>query len=79
MYLFVVKADKTSSMWEYYLNYLDEMVVGGLHNSIHCSLQYLLTNMERVAGKGPLLECKMELQAPVITFLPDLDQVQTCA
>ena len=71
----IMKADKSSPVWQFYLDYVDDMIVGGLHNSILCSLQYLLANTERGAGRGPLLECKMELQAPVITFLPNLDQV----
>ena len=62
-------------MWKCYLNYVDEMVLGGLFNSIHCSLQYLMNNTDRGTGRGPLLESKMELQSPHITFIPDLDQV----
>lgn len=72
----LIKVDKTSSMWELYLNYVDEMVVDGLCKSIHCSLQYFLANTEKGGGRGPLLECKMELQAPEINFVPDLDQVK---
>ena len=76
-YVCVVQTDVESSMWQQYLEYVDEIVVDGLRSSVSCSLQYLLTNTEKGAGKGPLLECKMELQAPVIIFLPDLDQVRT--
>ena len=71
----MLKADETSMKWEHYLNYVDEMVMGGLSNSIHCSLQYLLANTDKGGGRGPLFECKMELQAPEITFVPNLDQV----
>ena len=71
----IIKADKSSPVWQFYLDYVDDMIVDGLRNSILCSMQYLLVNTERGTGRGPLLECKMELQAPVITFLPNLDQV----
>lgn len=71
----MLKADEMSAKWEHYLNYVDEMVMAGLCNSIHCSLQYLLANTDKGGGRGPLFECKMELQAPEITFVPNLDQV----
>lgn len=62
-------------MWHNYLDYVDLIVVNGLSKSIQCSLQYLLNNTKKGVGKGPLLECKMELQAPDIVFSPDLNQV----
>lgn len=49
--------------------------MSGLCSSINCSLQYLLMNTKKGSGKNPLLECKMELQAPLVLFIPDVDQV----
>lgn len=50
-------------MWQHYLDYLDDIMVDGLFNCIHCSLHYLLGNTDKTAGSMvPLLEVKLELQ-----------------
>ena len=72
-----MKVDEITQKWQHYLEYVDSMVVDGLCRSIHCSLQYILTNTERGTDRRPLFECKMELQAPMIHFIPDLDQVNS--
>lgn len=77
MYLFFsFQADPNDITWHHYLEYLDQIVVDGLFQSIQCSLQYLLKNTEKGTERGPLLECKMELQIPEIVVFPDLDQVR---
>jgi dynein heavy chain len=40
------KADKTSDIWKAYVDYVDEMVVDGFFNTIHCSLKFLLDNTD---------------------------------
>ena len=73
---FSLQADPNDTTWHHYLEYLDQTVLDGLFQSIQCSLQYLLKNTEKGTGRGPLLECKMELQIPEIIVAPDLDQVR---
>lgn len=45
------------------MEYLDDIVLDGFFNCIHCSLQYLLdnTNKEKT-DMPPLMEAKFELQ-----------------
>lgn len=40
------KAEKTSDIWKAYVDYVDEMVVDGFFNTIHCSLKFLLDNTD---------------------------------
>ena len=50
-------------MWQHYLDYVDDIVVDGLFNCIHCSLNYLVENTDKEAATLiPLLEVKLELQ-----------------
>ena len=68
------KADKESEVWQNYLNYLDGIVINGLFNCVQCSLQYLLQNLDKdKVDLPPLLEIKLELQAPEVIFQPSLD------
>ena len=69
------KADPDSETWHKYIEYIDEIVLDGLFNCVHCSMQYLLNNTaEDKAGMPPLLEVKLELQSPDMIFEPSLDQ-----
>lgn len=54
-------------MWQHYLDYLDDVVVDGLFNCIHCSLNYIMENTDKEAtiNVTPLLEVKLELQVSV--------------
>ena len=69
------QADENSEMWKNYLEHIDMIVVDGFFNSIHCSLRYLLSNTDKEKCDLPFLECKLELQAPEMIFIPTLDQV----
>ena len=71
-----VQAEEDSDVWKNYIEYLDELVLDGLFNCIQCSLQYLSDNTDKENSEmPPLLECKLELQAPDMVFDPTLDQV----
>ena len=62
-----------SAVWENYLDYLDDLVVDGLYNCVNCSLLYIQQNMDKgVATLLPLLEAKLELQAPEVVFQPSM-------
>ena len=69
------QAEENSEMWKNYLEHIDMIVVDGFFNSIHCSLRYLLSNTDKEKCDLPFLECKLELQAPDMIFIPTLDQV----
>lgn len=62
------QAEEDSEMWRRYLDYLDDIVLDGFFNCVHCSLQYLLDNTDKgQAEMPPLLVAKLELQ--VLTFV----------
>lgn len=58
------KGDGDSDNWKAYVDYVDEMVVDGFFNTIHCSLKFLLENTELKGEVDPLFEALLELQAP---------------
>ena len=60
---FPLQAEEESEIWHNYVEYLDDIVLDGFFNCIHCSLQYLLdnTNKEKT-DMPPLMEAKFELQ-----------------
>ena len=60
------QAEEGTPNWQRYLDYLDDIIVDGLFNCIHCSLHYLLVNTDKEGGLvPPLLEVKLELQVRV--------------
>ena len=67
------KAEAESDIWKAYVDYVDEMVVDGFFNTIHCSLKFLLENTETKTGLDPLFEALLELMAPEMLFNPSLD------
>ncbi len=65
-------------MWKNYIEYLDEIVMDGFFHCIFCSLQYLMENTDKEHQDiPPLLECKLELQAPDMVFDPSIEQVSS--
>ena len=67
------KSDPGSDIWRAYVDYLDDMVLDGFFNCIHCSLSYLLENTDTKHNTAPLFEAKLELQQPDMVFIPSLD------
>lgn len=55
------------------MDYLDDMVLDGFFNCIHCSLNYLLENTDSKHNTTGLFEAKLELQQPEMVFIPSLD------
>ncbi|XP_071954573.1 dynein beta chain, ciliary-like [Antedon mediterranea] len=66
------KADASSDIWKAYVDFLDDMVVDGFFNCIHCSLNFLLENTN-TKSLAPLFEARLELQVPDMVFQPSLD------
>ena len=66
------KAEGESQIWQAYVDYVDEMVVDGFFNTIHCSLKFMLNNTENKESEA-LFEAHMELQSPDMVFKPSLD------
>lgn len=60
------QADEECEDWRSYVEYLDDVVLDGLFECVHCSLSYFLenTNKDKMADAGlpPFMECKFELQ-----------------
>lgn len=67
------KAEASSDIWRAYVDYLDDMVLDGFFNCIHCSLNYLLENTDSKHNTTGLFEAKLELQQPEMVFIPSLD------
>ncbi len=73
--LSLFQAESDSDMWQKYLEYLDRIVLDGLFAAVQCSLKYVLSNTEKdKTDMLPLLEAKLELQAPEMIFDPSLEQ-----
>lgn len=53
---------------------MDDLILDGFFEAVHCSLQYLLEQMDAAKEPLPLMEVKLELQAPEMVFNPSLDQ-----
>lgn len=66
------KSDPNTDIWRAYVDYLDEMVLDGFFNCIHCSLSFLLENTDPKNNSSPLFEAKLELQQPDMVFIPSL-------
>uniref|UniRef100_A0A4W3K7X4 Dynein axonemal heavy chain 17 n=1 Tax=Callorhinchus milii TaxID=7868 RepID=A0A4W3K7X4_CALMI len=66
------KADESSSTWQNYVNYVDQIVIEGFYNVVHTSLQYLLNNMENEGHTPPLFEVRLELDESDTVFRPSL-------
>ncbi|XP_063098488.1 dynein axonemal heavy chain 9 isoform X2 [Cavia porcellus] len=66
-------ADPTSSIWQNYIDYIDDMVQNGFFLSIQCSLRYLLENTECKVGLTPVFEAQLSLAIPELVFHPSLE------
>jgi dynein heavy chain len=73
-----LEGQEDNENWHRYIEYIDDIILDGLFNCINCSLQYIIDNTDKdKAGMPPLLEAKLELQAPEMVFNPSLDQEAT--
>ena len=69
------QADPDSPAWHRYMEYIDDIVLDGLFNCVHCSLRYWLDNTDKHKTAAlPFMEVKLELQSPDMVFNPTLDQ-----
>nr|CAB3238531.1 dynein beta chain, ciliary-like [Phallusia mammillata] len=68
-----LRADVTSEAWQHYLEYVDDAVIDGIYNAIHCSLNYIVANTDNSQRPPPLLECHLLLSSPDVVFDPPLD------
>ncbi|GFR90124.1 dynein heavy chain 17, axonemal, partial [Elysia marginata] len=66
-------ANPKSPEWLAYVNHLDSIVEAGCASIIGCSIRYLLDNTNPEKTVGPLLEILLELHAPKMTFIPDIE------
>ncbi|CAK8683563.1 unnamed protein product [Clavelina lepadiformis] len=67
------QADSDSDAWREYLNYIDESVIDGLFSAMQCSLRYLVNNTDNSQHPPPLLEARLILNAPDVSFDPPLE------
>ncbi len=66
------KASEDDACWRTYVEYMDQLVLDGLYNTVHCTLSYVLDNMEGSSDGGPrpLMKGSMTLKPPEIVFTP---------
>ena len=65
--LTLFQAEEDSDIWRNYVDYVDDIVLDGFFNCIHCSLQYLVVATGKDQSEAPpLLEAKLELQVRVL-------------
>ncbi|XP_044194722.1 dynein heavy chain 9, axonemal isoform X6 [Thunnus albacares] len=67
------KAKPSSEEWKAYVEYIDDMIIDGLFNSIECSLKFFLDNTDQRAVAAPLFEAQLDLKVPDMVFTPSLD------
>uniref|UniRef100_A0A7M4FBW4 Dynein axonemal heavy chain 11 n=1 Tax=Crocodylus porosus TaxID=8502 RepID=A0A7M4FBW4_CROPO len=70
----LLKADSASDSWKSYIEYIDDIVVDGLFNSIMHNLDYFLENTEKNRKPVPLFQAQIILNGPEIGFKPSLDR-----
>ncbi|XP_054249766.1 dynein axonemal heavy chain 17 [Indicator indicator] len=68
-------ADKSSQIWLNYVEYIDRIVLDGLFEFVHKSLQLLLNNMASHVDVAPLFEVRMELHNEGVQYHPSLEEV----
>ena len=63
------KAQEDSDDWKRYREYLDDVVLDGLFECVHCSLTYFLENTDKEKAPeeaSPFMETKFELQVSFV-------------
>ncbi|KAM6276202.1 LOW QUALITY PROTEIN: dynein axonemal heavy chain 11 [Spheniscus humboldti] len=68
------KADSSSASWKIYIEYVDDVVVDGLYNTIMHSLDFFLENTEKSLKPAPLFQAQMTFNGTEIQFKPSLDK-----
>ena len=63
------KADASSDIWKAYVDNIDEMVIDGFFNTIHCSLKFMLGNTDAKAEVLPLFVAYLELMVCYLVIL----------
>ncbi|KAM8934084.1 dynein axonemal heavy chain 11-like [Pelodytes ibericus] len=67
------QAETLWDKWKAYTEYIDRMILEGLHRAVKCSLQYLIDNTESSLKTAPLFEVELVLNGSEMTFMPSLD------
>ncbi|XP_014887254.1 dynein axonemal heavy chain 9 isoform X4 [Poecilia latipinna] len=67
------RAESSSEEWKAYVEYIDDMIIDGFFSCIECSLKFFLDNTDQRTVTAPLLEARLDLQAPNMVFSPSLE------
>ncbi|XP_071977799.1 dynein axonemal heavy chain 11-like isoform X1 [Engystomops pustulosus] len=67
------RAELHSDKWKAYTEYIDRMILEGLHQAVKCSLQYLIDNTEPSLKNLPLFKVELYLDGSEMIFAPSLD------
>lgn len=65
--------DLSSTEWQAYTEYVDQMILAGFSSAVRCSLQYLMDNTDALQRITPLFEVQLVLSNSEMTFDPSLD------
>ncbi|KAJ8921302.1 hypothetical protein NQ315_013776 [Exocentrus adspersus] len=62
-----------NNKWASYIDFVDEIVMSYLYQSVGCSLGYINEHMDATNNLAPLFESQLKLMEPNIVFIPSLD------
>lgn len=71
--LFKMEGNESSSTWQEYITFLDNIVYNNLLLTIGVSLGYMDTQMDPGNNLAALFESRLELLDPALVFVPSLD------
>ncbi|KAF5277248.1 hypothetical protein FQR65_LT00356 [Abscondita terminalis] len=77
MELFEMTAQQDNPKWIAYVNYVDQIVMSYLYQTIGCSLGYINEHMDPTNNLPPLFETQLQLRDLDIVFVPSLESEST--
>ncbi|XP_044764909.1 dynein beta chain, ciliary [Coccinella septempunctata] len=73
LHIFKMENDRDNPKWKRYLDYVDNIILSYLYQSVGCSLGYINEHMDPTNELPPLFEAQLVLREPDIIFIPSLN------
>lgn len=70
----LLKAVPDVDSWKIYVEYMDDIVIDGLYNTILHSMEFFIQNTDEKLKPAPLFEAQMSLSGNEIVFKPSLQK-----
>lgn len=74
MELFGMTENQLNPVWLNYIDYVDNIVLSYLYQTVGCSLGYIDEHMDSTNNLPPLFEAQLILEEPNMVFIPSLEQ-----